>query len=216
MAINHLVSLRKASPSAKTISICLDKICFEKISSLGFSAEYAEREDMSKQVDFGKGNYNEIERLRWVYTHKYLKEGFWVFYLDVDIVVLRDPLPFVNPEADLSIQQDGHNGDTMCIGCMLFRPSSITITITDTISSIDPPTMKWDNYQVVFNQLVKAQFRFFLKIHPLSIDFFPNGQSYFLDKRESCRKAPALIHANNMIGNQTKIEALKRENLWFI
>jgi hypothetical protein len=160
-----------------------------------------------------KGKFVEIDAVRWTYSLKYLKEGKIVFYLDVDIVVLKNPLDFVDWSADLNIQND--NGK-MCIGCMMFLPNSRTISIVESMATMAIPTTKWDNYQVLFNQIADISFRYLIKIHVLPVNQFPNGQVYFLDKKLEARKDPVLIHANCMVGIDVKKKALKEAKLWFL
>ena len=157
--------------------------------------------------------------------NKLLKEGRTVWYLDVDTVVLfnlNELVPtFSKSNNDLIIQNDMN---MHCTGCMLFLPSSKNIALTEYIYY--NRTSK-ANDQILLMHILKEN-KFNIKLHLLDPTYFPNGLLYFHERHpdpkfkdihdhfKNSKNPVYFVHANWMVGVDTKIEALNMKGLWYI
>jgi hypothetical protein len=177
----------------------------------------------AEPLDFGTEKFNTISYLRYYIINKLLSEGRNVWYLDVDTVVLYN-LNLLVPQLlaqkfDLSMQNDMN---MPCTGCMLFAANDKTKQLTETIYK---NRTSRENDQIIMFTFLR-QNRFKLKLHLLNPGHFPNGLLYFSELHTDPRyeslhrqfknsKLPVyFVHANWMVGVDTKIKALKSKNLW--
>ena len=122
---------------------------------------------------------------------------------------------------DLIIQNDMN---MPCTGCMLFFPNSKNIALTEYIYNRRTSTA---NDQVFLAHLLKEH-HFDIKLHLLEPTHFPNGLLYFYERHpdpkfkdlhdqfKNSTNPVYFVHANWMVGVDTKIEALKMKGLWYI
>ena len=177
----------------------------------------------AEPLDFGTKNFNTISYLRYYIINKLLTEGRNVWYLDVDTVVLYN-LNLLVPQLlaqkfDLSMQNDMN---MPCTGCMLFAANDKTKQLTETI--YQNRTSRENDQIMMFTILRQNIFK--LNLHLLNSGHFPNGLLYFSELHTDPRyenvhtqfknaKLPVyFVHANWMVGVDTKIKALKSKNLW--
>ena len=111
-----------------------------------------------------------------------------------------------------------------CSGCMLFFPNNKTIALTEFI--YNNKTSK-TNDQILLMQIIKQNI-FHLKLNLLETTYFPNGLLYFNERHpdpkfkilhddfKNSKNPVYFVHANWMVGVDTKIEALKSKGLWYI
>jgi hypothetical protein len=111
-----------------------------------------------------------------------------------------------------------------CSGCMLFSPNVKTIALTDFIYNNKTSKM---NDQIMLMQLLQQNL-FNLKLHLLEPTHFPNGLLYFHERHpdpkfknlhdqfKNSKNPVYFVHANWMVGVDTKMTALKEKGLWFI
>jgi hypothetical protein len=107
---------------------------------------------------------------------------------------------------------------------MLFSPTKKMIELTNTIYDNKTPLM---NDQILFLNIVQ-QNRFNIKLHLLDCRHFPNGLIYFNERHpdpkfkqlhddfKNSQKPVFFVHANWMVGIDTKIKALQSKNLWYL
>ena len=111
-----------------------------------------------------------------------------------------------------------------CSGCMLFFPNKTTISFTETIYNA---RTEQANDQILLINILRTNPNI-IKLGLLNINSFPNGLVYFSELSDNERYKEiqlafkktdlplCLVHANWMVGVDTKIKALKDKNLWFI
>jgi hypothetical protein len=149
-----------------------------------------------------------------------LKQGKAVWYLDIDIVVLTNLNDYYNSlpkEFDIFFQNEINMLST---GCMLIIPNMRTIDLTEFMYSNKNNTY---NDQVVLNQILR--FNSPVNFCALNYNRFPNGllyfnelkeEPYFREAQENFNKSTEpvyLVHANFMVGIQSKIDAFTPFNI---
>jgi hypothetical protein len=114
----------------------------------------------------------------------------------------------------------------LCTGCMLYRYTKGSIDLTDLI-------YQWRNHED-YDQSYLRQLMFIKSVKfrciRLPVELFPCGVVYFdppfvsppdtyNSVREQVKKSGdevIFVHANWMVGNSTKEEALKSKGCWYI
>jgi len=226
IAENHLQSLLK-NGITNYMAYVTDNESVEFLTNKGYNVSAIPlavgAEPLKEKQDFGTENFNTISYLRYYIINKLLSEGRNVWYLDVDTVVLYN-LNLLVPQLlaqkfDLSMQNDMN---MPCTGCMLFAANYKTKQLTETIYQ---NRTSRENDQIMMFTILK-QNRFNLNLHLLNPGHFPNGLLYFSELHTDPRyeslhtqfknaKLPVyFVHANWMVGVDTKIKALKSKNLW--
>lgn len=225
LAKNHLESLKKNNIS-NYVAYVTDDESYDELLMLNYKVtKYISSIDSinKEKNDFATPEFNNLSYIRYNIINNLLKQGKAVWYLDIDTVVLMDLNIFYNSlqkNFDMCFQNDIN---MLCTGCMLMVPNEKTIQITDLMYLNKNNT---HNDQVFLNHIFRNNPMF--RIGVLSENQFPNGllyfnelkpEPYFREAQEKFKKSTEpvyLVHANYMVGIQTKIEAFKQKNLWFI
>jgi len=97
--------------------------------------------------------------------HTTLSKGFSVFFFDLDIYFKSSPLDNFIPDANYHIYTQNNDDDTANYGCILIRPSALTIAAFEDLE-VDALQDVWDQ-QLMNNQLHKhnVPFAYFNKNH---------------------------------------------------
>ena len=136
-----------------------------------------------------------------------IMHGFQVLFTDVDVVFLRDPIPYLdsNKRADLLIQKDSDYD--LNSGFLLVRPTYFGVTLM--LRTLDI-VMQWIIVdQVALNLVIEEMLAAkILDVVILDPQKFPNGKVYFEDKRrmfleDRKQKDVAYVVHNNCL--QTKV-----------
>ncbi len=225
MALNFLTSLKKVGISDKHISYVTDQKTFDIITNNGFKAVLIKEFDLGEdKMNFATERFNLLCFKRYAIIHELLQKHEYVWHLDVDTVVLGDIIEyfdnkFLDHDFDMIFQNDLWRTD-LCCGCMLIKSSNNTINLTKFLSQQNITDM---NDQVFLCNILS-------KNNILSIGLFPfvhfiNGEIYFKENSnfpevrdifKNSKEPLYFVHANCMIGLETKIKALKEKGLWFL
>lgn len=235
LAKNHIKWLRKNGITNHT-SYVTDKESADELTALGYNVVYinnasATREQSSGAMpkdafDFGTVDFNNMSYIRYYVIRELLKKGGDVWYMDIDTVVLKDLTPIYN-----SIKQQGNidvcfqNDINMpCTGCMLLMSNQRTVQFVQQI--LDNKTNN-TNDQIIAKHVLQ-QYNNGLKVALFPHYTFPNGVMYFgsdfvnvpeylknmKDEYHNATKETYFVHANWMVGDATKTNALKKYGLW--
>lgn len=221
---NHLTSLRQNGINNYTAYVT-DIESYDELNRLGFNTTLFDNFNIGKnKMDFGTDDYNHMIFIRYYIILELLIKGKIVWYLDVDTVALID-LNIIYTTLDKSYDVYFQNDINMlCTGCILIFPNNKTTSLIDLIIKNKNDKI---NDQLLMNNILSSNPNIF-NIFILSECNFPNGLLYFneLSDNLNFRQAQTFfkksmephyfVHANYMIGIDTKIEALKQKNLWFI
>jgi len=227
LALNHLTSLRNQNIT-NYMAFTTGEKTFKDFKEKGFNITFLDnKEHISTNFEsFATPDFNKIQFLRYEVLLKYLPKYKYVWYLDVDTVVLDNINKFI-PKDDIfdCCMQDDIN--MFCCGCMLFRNTQRSFKM---IELIYKHRTNKHNDQIIFRSLLLSMPH--LKVKVFNRVKFPNGLLFFdeeiigkqngflkaeKDKYEAIpNKSPAFVHANFMVGNEKKKNAFKKYDLWFI
>ena len=229
MAKNHLKSLRNQGITNHR-SYVTDFESFTTLKELGYAVTFLEDAGILKEsTNFGTADFNNMSYLRYFIIKRLLDQGVDVWYMDVDTVVLQNLTPTYEEQKhrgnfDICFQSDIN---MPCTGCMMIFNNERTKTFID---SVIRHRNSESNDQLIVNYLLKQNTQV-LKHVTLSTFLFPNGLLYFGEDFVKCPeqyrvikntyhlnvdKVVHFVHANWMVGDNTKTEAFKKYGLWFI
>ena len=225
LAKNHLETLKRNNISNYTAYVTDDesynelKLDYNVSKYVGDESDYVSKE----KKDFGSIEFSKMCYIRYKIINELLKQGKVVWLLDVDTVVFHDLNNYYNSLKkgfDMIFQNDIN---MLCCGCMLFVPNIKTIQLT---------AFMYENKNNIYNDQVFINKIFrnnpIFNIGVLNVNQFPNGLLYFnelkpephfreaQEKFNNSKEPVYFVHANYMVGIQTKINAFKEKNLWFI
>jgi len=232
LGLNHLQSLKNAGIE-NYMAYVPDKRTYGIVKNRGFNVEMIEGDDLSTtKKEFGTKDFIEFSFLRYKVIHENLKKGKDVWYMDADTVVLENLNKFYHADYvgkgyDVIFQNDLHeiNG---CTGCMLMFSNQKMIDAS--LYMYKGMNTKVPDQHFMHNFLSNNRNH----LNPALFDYmyFPNGVLYFDHLGENQLpprineykmkyiltpgKRIVFVHANWMIGNDTKMAALKSKSLWYI
>jgi lipopolysaccharide biosynthesis glycosyltransferase len=227
LALNHLESLRQQN-ILNYRAYVTDKESYDIVSQKGHPVEMVIEgsENLTiEKTNFGTTAFNTLSYTRYKVIVGLLTKGHPVWYLDVDTVVLQN----LN-DVYSDLQETGYHAamqddiNMLCTGCMLLFPKPITIKLMQTIYENRTST---ENDQIIMMRIL-THIRNAINILPLNKLQFPNGLLYFnkLHNDDKYRELQIkfkqsnlpvyVVHANWMVGMETKIDALKKKGLWFV
>lgn len=206
---------------------------------------HADNESSSRPTAvFATKRFNRLSFLRYQVIADLLRADRrghrFIWYLDVDTVVLGDLLQYfvhtllaatAAASVDLYLQDDLNMA---CTGCMLFRPSAGALALAECMVKNRRDD---ENDQIVLDRvlrLCRGDGR--LRVALLDLRLFPNGLLFFGaapeshatfshkiaefhggggggEEGEQC--SPLFVHANWMVGLESKRKALESRQLWF-
>jgi hypothetical protein len=237
IATNHLKSLQNQGID-NYMAYVTDQESLDQLQEKGYHVTLFERpvqEGLSKEKeDFGTTGFNDFSYIRYLILQQLLSEGKTVWYLDVDTVVLSDIREYYDQicknnqlKKDIIFQNDINMA---CSGCMLCFPTPVTKKILQ-----DTYLHRNDKYndQLLLNQIMKPYIeQNQCKIAYFHDHLFPNGLLYFntphpnpnflnlqrkfWQYRDEDKGPIAFVHANWMVGIDTKIASFKEHGLWFL
>jgi hypothetical protein len=233
LGINHLISLQKQGIE-NYMAFIADKTTYDLVKVHGFKCTLIDDAKFStNQKTFGNPDFVEFSFLRYKFINESLKLYKSVWYLDVDTVVL-DNLNNIYPEYvgkgyDIVFQNDVHQIQN-CTGCMLYFSNDKTLNMTEYVykgMNWQIPDQHFVNYFLMHNPGV-------FKTTMFDLERFPNGLIHFdkpelielstefkdfktnFHKNKDETKKIAFVHANWMVGIDTKINAIKKKGLWYL
>lgn len=225
MAKNHLESLKRNNIT-NYIAYVTDDESYNELSIHNYKvSKYISSVDSinKEKNNFATPEFNDLSYIRYKIINDLLKQGKSVWYLDIDIVVLMNLNDYYNSllkDFDIYLQNDIN---MLCTGCMIIIPNMITLQLTEFMYL---NKNNKHNDQVFLNEILR--FNPQVKFCALNYNRFPNGllyfnelkeEPYFREAQENFNKSTEpvyLVHANYMVGIQSKIDAFKSKNLWFI
>jgi hypothetical protein len=226
LALNHLESLKRQNIK-NYCAYVLDKESYNIVKNNGYNTELLLDTDVTTKLDFGTNQFNTLSYYRYDIILKLLKQNKTVWYLDIDTVVLQnlnkvyDEIIRQNNKPDIIMQDDIN---MPCTGCLLSFPTKKTIDVMEYVWS----KRSTNNNDQIELMLLLRTYPTIATISLLNPMQFPNGLLYFNEPSNNkyykeiqnkfyrSNDTVYFVHANWMVGINTKIEALKKKNLWFI
>jgi len=221
IAENHIVSLLRSGITNYRAYVT-DIECFNLLIKKSYNVVYYPIQQSTQKMNFGTSGFNDLSYVRYKIINELLNENKTIWYLDVDTVVLHDLNPLVSNfiGKDIVMQNDIN---MPCSGCMLCYPTDVCKEITNIIYNSRTSS---ENDQILLAQLLYNNKNIQLQL--LDHEMFANGLLYFneLSNHEMYRRLQLefkntqkplyLVHANWMVGVETKINELKKKNLWYV
>lgn len=229
MAKNHLKSLRNQGITNHR-SYVTDSESHAVLKSMGYRVYLIQNDDIQKEsTNFGTPEFNNMSYLRYYVIKELMNRGHDVWYMDVDTVVLHDVTPIYveykeRGTCDVMFQTDIN---MPCTGCMLFFKCERSVLLVDTIIANQNDKA---NDQLMVNEILHNRPEM-VRHANFSMFMFPNGLLYFDEDIVKCPdnyrsiknaylakedKVVHFVHANWMVGDETKTNALKKCGLWFV
>jgi len=221
IAENHIISLVRSGITNYRAYVT-DTESFDILIKKGYNVVYYPVQQSTEKMNFGTSGFNSLSYIRYKIINELLHEDKIIWYLDVDTVVLHDLNTLVQEfiGKDIVMQNDIN---MPCSGCMLCYPTDVCKQITDSIYNSQTST---ENDQILLAKLLYGNKQINLQL--LDHEIFANGLLYFneLSNHEMYRRLQMnfkqtqkplyLVHANWMVGVETKINELKNKNLWYL
>ena len=237
LALNHYKSLTSQGIT-NYMAFVTDEESLRAMRENGYNVSLIEGQGIDKnQMDFCKGDFNKLSFLRYIIAAQLMSQGNDVWYMDIDTVVLKDVRAvyefYKQSDADIVLQNDINMA---CSGCILFKASPDTITIANTVVKVKD-SFPNDQYSLnhilrIIPELHKTRvLSRVLNVGLFNTQQFPNGLLYFddadlvqvppqyIETKKQFKALPAdlyFVHANWMIGIETKIRAFKKTGLWLV
>jgi hypothetical protein len=236
LALNHYKSLTMVGIQ-NYMAYVTDEESVKVMQENGYNVTFIENAAVDKnKLDFCTGDFNKLSYLRYHVASSLIRAGNYVWYMDIDTVILQDVRPvykcYKADKFDMVLQNDIN---MPCSGCVLYMASPDTAKIAEIVIDVKD---NFPNDQIcLFNVLQNAQSLYdekflknIFKFDLFNINHFPNGLLFFDDdfvttmhqhqkikqQYRNSNEKPYFVHANWMIGNEKKIAAFKQKGLWFI
>ena len=221
MALNlYLTSLQKLNLT-NYLFITSDNDAAAVLEQNGIAHfKIAEDKEGKKASNYGSTAFKRKTHIKTKIVHEALVSGFTVLFTDVDIVFLQDPFPYLKYSTyDIQMQSDTKAGGNS--GFYLAMPSRAAISLHRVALETAARRPELSNQNVlnrVIRQMVKQDT---LKIKMLSVDQFPNGNTYFQHGHrmffgENPCKDCVTIHNNFIVSGAAKIYRFKEHLLWMV
>lgn len=228
LTINWIKSLHRNNIT-KFIIFCFDLKVFEYLKENHFDSniflipdEWLKFELDSNSKNYGEKDYVLMMNLRLQIYFQLLLRNYNILFSDTDaiwcnnFVIEHLELIFNRTEAHALFAQDSiENQNIFCMGFFYLKPTFFNKKIFLKLVKITEKNIHKLNEQTIFNHIIpKSQVN--NKIIGLDLILYPNGEVFFKSKlNKKFNVTPFVVHSNYIIGKETKINALKEENLWF-
>ena len=146
-----------------------------------------------------------------------LKLGFTVLIVDVDIVFLKNPFPFLScGDCDIQIQSDGSEGNS---GFYLARPTKSAITLHKVALQTAARSPGLSNQKAVDRAMERMSRQGKIKIKMLSTEQFPHGNAYFerghrMFAGDNPCQICVIVHNNWIVSGVAKEYRFKEHLMW--
>lgn len=215
---NFLASARHLGVADLITVFALDEDAVECVELEGIEVrtDLVRADEFHSEVDFQKSGFGKITAQKVKAIEIMLREGFFVFYMDTDIVLIQNPIEdyFKLPPRLVYMQSDRADfkvtPEYFCSGVIYAAPSSKT---ADVMKAAYPLILEKSDESSMHDQEVLNEL--LTDVGTLSPEGYPNGHRYF-EERSKCLEVPILIHNNYIVGVSAKIDRFKKNGLWFV
>lgn len=168
----------------------------------------------SGALDWGTPDYRVLIRNKFFAIKEVLLEtNLPVLFCDSDIFFFKNPIPYLESihhqhSVNIITQTDPPH-TPICTGFICLYPTQ------DVFTAIDFVNQQATDFSKVFDDqlgFIQAVYQNRLSFYSLEQSLFPNGNTFFNEKKLCPDKY--IIHANYMVGHDTKVTALKGASAW--
>nr|XP_054751822.1 uncharacterized protein LOC129257510 [Lytechinus pictus] len=177
-------------------------------------------ESPGERLQFDSPAYKQLVNKRPSYILQILSSGHDVLFSDVDIVWLKNPLPFfTNDTNDIWLQEDRHEPTVYCAGFTFYRSTPATIAlVTEWVQTLAlHPT--YPDQRVLNGLLRKKRWQGdAIKKAVMDSRLFPSGHLFFDPEWREANKdsEQVMVHNNWIVGHDRKVERFKDEGFWYL
>ena len=200
--------------------VCSDTEAFEMLKQQGINSFDYDIQDKDSKTpsNFKTSAFSRKTHIKTKISLDALLHGLTVVIIDVDIVLFKDPLPYIDcQDCDIQIQDDTVEINS---GFYLSQPTKASIELFQEAWKIAKRKGEMVTNQNVLNSLMDTMSRNNkLKVKILPKDLFPPGIVYFEGKHrmfytDNPPKNEVLVHNNWIESRAAKIYRFKEHMLW--
>lgn len=160
--------------------------------------------------------YKQLMQKRVAYIELFIRNGFDIFFLGADIVLLQDPFPYFQGNYDLFVQIERPGWQDRYLGGGFFylKWSNSAIAMVEQWQQLLKEDPKGN--QVAFQRTLYKMKD--LKILGLPFKQFSSGLVFFNSTQHWTQRRPpqVSVHSNWIVGKDPKKQKLKSAGLWFL
>lgn len=223
--LNLHASLKRLGLANQLVVYSLDDGAQSKLSGKGIrSSRYAAAEIEQPWSDFRAAGYTRIVSFKYAVALDILNAGKNAFFMDSDIVFLRNPVGYLRrviteSAADLVMQSESPK-NVYCTGFWFATPTRPVIDLFSTVWSA-LQSMDFTEDQNLLNESL-SQARG-LSICGLDPDLFACGNRFLFSERQRAgygrgpfdARAAYILHFNYVAGRERKVAAMVKHNAIF-
>ena len=172
MAINLHETFRTTAIT-NFVFVCTDKNACNALSRRGIKPFFYADQILSKQAsNFGSDQFAKKTGIKMKILSAAIMLGFRTLLTDVDVVFLRDPIPYLPKDVDVAMQDDGVSG--LNSGFMLVNPTYASVRMMQKTLDIVMTKIIIDQQALnfVINQMVISESLKVIKLNKYINNFF--------------------------------------------
>lgn len=188
-----------------------DEVYEQLISACNYCSVFRSDLNVNGAQEYNGQWYKVLVSMRPKHILRMLKSGTDVIYADIDSVWLQNPLPFLDTDVDIAVQEE--TATSLCTGFMAIRSNANTINLVQ----------QWHDLLVKSPQLNQGPFNKLLQQNKRTVSYvalntlyFPSGRRYFNIYSEEQRSNAVVVHNNWIVGHDPKKRRFQRFNLWHV
>ena len=219
LALNLYETSFKPLQIQNYLFVCSDTKAFQSLQQHGVSSfDYLHDKDGKTPSSYGSSAFKRKTHLKTKIVLNALFLGLTVIIIDVDIVLFKDPVPYLLcDDCDIQIQSDLSEGNS---GFYMARPTKGSIILHQ---------QAWDKAQYyaekMSNQAIMNKVMHYMwqtgqvKVGILPLELFPPGKVYFEENPrmfyyDNPPQNEVLMHNNWIVSKAAKIYRFKEQLLW--
>ncbi|KAJ8047280.1 UDP-D-xylose:L-fucose alpha-1,3-D-xylosyltransferase 3 [Holothuria leucospilota] len=218
LTLNLLYSIQRLSMQPKILILCEDRTVYVELwkRQINFGLKFQLTLTHLEESDTiaasrNTPTYYRIMQKRISYLEILLQRGLDVFFVDSDIVLLANPFKyFTDDNSDIFVQRDVK---IACAGFFYMKANNSSKNFVEAWKRALPKDPKGN--QKTFNKVIKELGKN-IKVNRLPKELFMSGSEYNKFQKGWPTPQPVEVHANYMIGKDTKENWLKKYKLWFV
>lgn len=215
MCRNMLHSFRLHNKKTPITVYSLDDYTRDYFEQYGFETRpMSHVQSKSENLDWSTPDYRQLIQNKFPAIKQELEEtGNPVLFVDSDLFFYKNPVPYLNhilQEIPVAAQSDPPH-TPICTGFFAVKPVQAVYDVINRVIDYNPATDGAYDDQLRF---IRFMIETKTPIFSLPQNLFPNGHTAFIQKQNLPDKY--LVHANYMVGHDTKKKALQDIGAWIV
>lgn len=221
MALNLYQTSFKKLGIENYLFACSDSEAYRSLQRRDINAfDFLHDKDSTKPSAYGTKEFRRKTHMKTKIILDALEIGLNVIIIDVDIVLFKVPLPFMDcADCDIQIQSDVTEGNSGFYMARATKPSMLLHQKAWEIAGTKGESIS--NQKALDRNMEKMSRQKELKMKTLPTGLFPPGKVYFEDKRrmffsDNPPKDEVLVHNNWIVSKEAKIYRFKEQLQWMV